>query len=141
MNFMELVGPIEDLTPAHTQKAVLWGGANVLLDAVEFFLRADIGWDVVKITTDLGNEYLLQRVETLRPAVVILCQEKDISDIDLLARLAQLQFCSKVVVVNLESNVVQVYRKQNFTMRTVSDLISIVETEYLPKTEVLTTKH
>jgi hypothetical protein len=96
------------------------------MDSVEFFLKS-ADWEVVKLSNECGSDYLIQRVITVKPAVIILCQERDASDFALLMQLAKVQVCLKVVVLSLESNLVQVYGKHNLIMHAVSDLLSVVE--------------
>ena len=110
----------------------MWGPESLLVDSVEFFLKAGAAWDVVKISADYGVDYLVQQVKTLKPTVVILCQEKEESDTNLLMELSQVESCMKVVVVSLESNLIQVYSKQKVMMHNISDLLSVVDTKYLP---------
>jgi hypothetical protein len=132
MNFTELLGPVENSNPAHSQRAVLWGPESVLMDSVELFLKAKAVWEVVKISSESGVDYLTQRVKIVKPTVVILCQEKDVSDVTLLMQLAQIQSCSKVVTVSLESNLIHVYSRHNVIMRDVNDLLAVVDHEYFP---------
>jgi hypothetical protein len=126
MNLPELLGPIENLTPTNSQRAVLWGPEILLMDSVEFFLKS-ANWEVVKLSSECGVDHLIQRVTMVKPAVIILCQERDASDFALLMQLAKVQFCLKVVVLSLESNLVQVYGKHNLIIHAVSDLLSVVE--------------
>lgn len=139
MDFNELLGPIENSTPSHSRRAVLWGPEILLMDSVELFLKA-AAWEVIKLSSECGVDHLIQRVNAVRPMVVILCQERDSNDFALLMQLARVQFCSKVVVVSLESNLVQIYGRQNLIMNEVSDLLSVVDHEYFsnikPKEEV-----
>ena len=135
MNFTELLGPIENSTPTHSRKAILWGSESLLVDSVELFLKAGAVWDVDKISPDCGVNYLIQQVKTVRPAVVVLCQDKEEIDTNILMELSQVHSCMKVVVISLESNLVQVYSRQHIIMRDVSDLLSVVDTGYFPNTQ------
>ena len=132
MDLTEVLGPIENSDPSHLQKAVLWGPESVLMDSVEILLKVEAAWDVVKISNDRGLDHLLQQAQTLKPKVVILCQEKEECDPNLLMELSQIRSCSKVVVVSLESNLMQVYGRHNIIMRDISDLLSVVDNEYFP---------
>lgn len=132
MNITELLGSIEDSTPTHVQQAVLWGPESVLMDSVEFFLNTRTAWKVVKLSSKNSVDNFLQQVKTLEPTVVILCQERDVSDIALLMQLAQIQSCLKVVAVSMESNLMQVYSRQHFIMHDVADLLSVVDHENFP---------
>jgi len=129
MDFIELLSPIENSTPKHSQIAVLWGVEGLFLDSVELFLKAGAAWDVVKVPDECGVDFLLQRVKTVKPTVVVLCQERDASDVALLMQLAQIQSCLKVVAISMESNLMQIYSKQRVIMHNVSDLLSIVNHE------------
>lgn len=131
MNLTELLGPIESTTPPQSQKAILWGPEILLMDSVELFLKA-ADWEVVKLSSECGAEHLMRRVEAVKPLVVVLCQERDFNDTAILMQLAQVQYCSKVVVVSLESNLMQVYGRQNLIMNDVSDLLYVVDHEYFP---------
>jgi len=135
MDFTELLGPIENSTPTHSQRAVLWGPEILLMDSVELFLKA-AAWEVIKLSSECGVDHLIQRVNAVKPIVVILCQERDSNDFALLMQLARIQFCLKVVVLSLESNLVQVYGKHNLIMNDVSDLLSVVDHEYFPYTRL-----
>ena len=135
MNLNELLGPIENSTPPHLQKAVLWGPESVLMDSVEHFLKTGAAWDVVKIANDRGVEHLVQQVETSRAKVVILCQEKEEINTSLLMELSHIPSCWKVVVVSMESNLMQIYGRHNIVMRDVSDLLSVIDNESFPNTK------
>lgn len=119
--------PVENLDPTQTRKAILWGQESLLADSVEHFLVTGAAWDVVKISSESGIDHLIQQVQSINPATIILCQETDTSDKDVLVRLDQAQFCLKIVTVSLASNLVQVYSKHNVIMRDVSDLLAVVE--------------
>lgn len=127
MNLGELIDPVENLHPTQTRKAILWGRESLLADSVEHFLITGAAWDVVKISSESGIDYLIQQVRSINPATIILCQETDTSDKDVLIRLDQAQFCLKIVTVSLASNLVQVYSKHNVIMHDVSDLLAVVE--------------
>jgi hypothetical protein len=128
MDFTELLDPIENSTSISPRSVILWGQESLLVDSVEFFLETGAAWDVVKIASSCGVDYLLKQVATIKPAVVILCQEKDDSDATLLMHLAQVPVCSKVVTVSMESNLMQIYSRQHVIMRDVSDFLAVVET-------------
>ncbi len=127
MNLGELIDPVENINPAQTRKAILWGQESLLADSVEHFLVTGAAWDVVKISSESGIDHLIQQVRSINPATIILCQETDASDKDVLIRLDQAQFCLKIVTVSLASNLVQVYSKHNVIMHDVSDLLAVVE--------------
>lgn len=129
MNFNDLVAPIDNLTPTHLRKAILWGPESLLMDAVAIFLKSGTDWEVIKICSACGGNYLLEQIESVQPTVVVLCQERDAGDVALLAQLSQVQHCSRVVAVSMESNLIQIYSKQNVVMHAVADLLSVVDHE------------
>ena len=134
MNLSELLQPIEAATPPKTRAAVLWGPESLFLEAVEFFLK-DSGWQVTKVSSDWGAEHLIEQVRSLIPDVVILCQEREFEDSQLLAQLGQLSTCTKVVVLNMESNFMKVYARRNVMLHGVSDLLSVVDHDFFSNSQ------
>jgi hypothetical protein len=128
MNLSELLGPVENPSPPLPHKAILWGANNLLAEAVEFFLKTRVEWELVRISCDRGVDYLIQQVQRVKPAVVILCQEKDTSDTALLMQLDQVESCLKVVILSMENNLIHVYSKHNVMMHDVLDLLAVIET-------------
>ena len=125
-----MVEPLEKINtePIQARKAILWGQVDVLAQAVGQFLEASMSWDVIRVPTEAGVENLVGELRRVRPNVVILCQERVDDDASLPIRLIQEQLCPRVVTVELKSNLIQVYSKQNVVIQGTSDLLSIVET-------------
>jgi len=146
MELTHMADPILKLNaePAHTRKAILWGQVDVLAQAVSQFLAASMNWDVIRVPTEEGIENLIREIRRMRPNVVILCQERAVDDVSLPIRLIQEQLCPRVVTVELESNLIQVYSKQNLIVQGASDLLSIVESgifsDCIPEKEVKQTR-
>ncbi len=115
-----------------SRKAILWGQVDVLAQAVSQFLTASVNWDVIRVPIEAGIEGLLMEMKREHPDVVILCQERTEDDASLPIRLIQEQHCPRVVTVELESNQIQVYSKQNIIVQGASDLLSIIETSNFP---------
>ena len=120
--------PTTNIEPVHSQKAILWGQVDVLAQAVSAFLQKSIIWDVIQIQGDEGIEKLIEVTKQVNPDVVILCQEKMGDHASLPIQLIQEQLCLKVVIVGLESNLMQVYSKHNIIFKGDSDFLSIVGT-------------
>ena len=134
MSINIMVEPIgnTDAGIIRSRKAILWGQVDVLAQAVSQFLTASMNWDVIRVPIEAGIEGLLMEMKREHPDVVILCQERTEDDASLPIRLIQEQHCPRVVTVELESNQIQVYSKQNIIVQGASDLLSIIETSNFP---------
>ena len=130
MNDSGLAAPFETTMPASLRKAILWGNGQFLTEAVELFLRTEPTLEIIKLLSDSNADHLIRWVKQTKPNIVILCQETDSIDTALLFRLFQSHSEIKVVVLSMESNLMQIYSKQDCFMRTVSDLLSVVEMEH-----------
>jgi hypothetical protein len=109
-----------------TRRAILWGPEILLAQAVEFFLEEDSVWDVKWVAFDSGIDRLFEELKQVNPELVILCSERADQDSTLALQLLNEQTHLKVVALDLESNQIQVYSKQNFVIQGVTDLLSIV---------------
>lgn len=135
MNFTDTENPtghVRSTSWQNAQTVILWGPDGLLAESVESFLKTGAHWEVLKISSEKEVDYLFQQMKCLKPEVVILCQEKDFYDTNLLLQIMQVQMCLKVVTLSMESNLMQVYSKHHVVMNEVSDLLSVVETNYLP---------
>ena len=147
MNVINMVELTEKMPIGTTKsrKAILWGRVDVLVQAVGQFLKANMTWDVTRVSTESGIEGLLKEIRLAHPNVVILCQERTDDDSSLPIRLIQEQLCSRVVTIELISNQIQVYSKQIGIVQGKSDLLSIIERGVFPdcthEEEVESTEH
>lgn len=126
MTLMELLGPVEPLTPkaVHSPKAILCGGDDLLTQSVRLFLN-QMKWDVVLVSRDDDAERLVQEIKCARPEVVILCQNKP-EEITLPWQLIDANLCQRVFTIGLDSNIMHSYSKQDILLRGASDLMSII---------------
>ena len=131
MSINIMVEPIgnTDAGTIHSRNAILWGGDDLLSRAVGLFLEARMTWSVIKVSNTDSVENLIQKVTMVKPDVVILCHDTVQGDSVLPLRLIQEQPCLKVVSVNLENNLMQVYSKRNVVIEGVSDLLCVIETD------------
>ena len=130
MNLTEIVSQIESSDPLKIRKVALWGQADLFMDSIELFLN-NAGWQVTKLLSECSIDNFIQQVWLLNPEVVILCQEEEIENPMVLMRLSQVQSCTKVVVLNLENNFVHVYGRRHVLVHGVSDLLSVIEHDFL----------
>lgn len=130
MNLNELIEPEKlNMGSIHPRKAVLWGGEDLLSQAVGKFLEVGNTWEVIKLSNDGDLDNLLRMIHLMNPEVVILCQDRINHDSSLPLRLINERLCLRVVTLNLENNSVQVYSKRNLVIQGVEDLLSIIEPE------------
>jgi len=130
-----MVKPIENraVEPAPNRRAVLWGEDDVLSQAIVLLLESNMTWDVIRVSRKRGVDDLVKEIRRINPEVVILCEDKVGENSTLPLRLINEQRCLTVISLGLESNLMQVYSKQEVILEGVSDLLSIVESSYFPK--------
>jgi len=141
MDLNKLIQPEKpNVEPALTRKAILWGRENLLSEAVSLFLETSTSWNVIRISCNVGADSLSVKIKDVRPDVVILCQEKGDEDSVLLLRLMNEQYCPKVITLNLENNLMQVYSKQDVIIQGATDLLSVINADFhstcVPEKEV-----
>ena len=127
INIIEPMGAI-DMESNSPRKIILWGRDDLLSQAVDLILQTSQSWEVTRLSSESGVEKLIQETHRINPEVVFLCREKVDEDSSLPLRLINEQGCLRVVTVGLESNLMQVYSKQNIILREVSDLLYIIDT-------------
>lgn len=128
MDLNKLIQPEKpDMKRVLTRKAILWGRDDLLSKAVSLFLEKSTTWNVVRMFNVSNIEKLIRKIEVVKPDVVILCQAQENSDGALPLRLINERFCPKVVTVNMENNLVQVYSKQDVIIQGAPDLMSVIE--------------
>jgi len=113
-----------------TKTVVLWGRGDLLSSSVELSLAAQKGWKVVNVYYDENNpETLIKTVDTINPDIVIM-QKGDLAiNMNLPTLLLHDHPELKVVTINHNNNMMEVFSKQNILITSVSDLTSIVETD------------
>lgn len=130
MSLVDMVKPIEntDLEPVHIRKAVLWGEDDLLSQAIGLFLESNMTWEVIRVSRNGSVGDLMREVKRIKPEVVILREDRVGENSTLPLQLLNEELCTKVISVGLESNLMQVYSRQNVILQGVTDLLSIVET-------------
>jgi hypothetical protein len=119
--------------------AILWGQDDLLAEAMEKFLQNEEGWQVIRIPFRAGACSLAEQVQRARPELVIICHRSIGDGSDPLLKLTreqpELNAIAgqpelRVIAVSLANNVMQVYSKHTVTVRSVSDLLSVIEDRY-----------
>ena len=108
---------------------VLWSRGDLLSTSIEFFLTTQKGWHVFNLPNDENPDILIKTVDDLNPDVVIIYQWDRADDLNLPTSLLQDHPGLRVITVNPENNVLEVYSKQHIVVKSASDLISAVQTD------------
>ncbi|HSG43422.1 MAG TPA: hypothetical protein VLA72_09740 [Anaerolineales bacterium] len=128
---IETMGTV-DMESTSPRKIILWGRDDLLFQAIDLFLNTSQSWDVTRLSSDSGEEKLIEETRRINPEVVFLCREKVDEDASLPLRLIDEQICLRVIAIGLESNLMQVYSKHNVMLQGASELLSIVESGNFP---------
>ena len=115
---------------ACTRKALIWGQDDLFTRAIHLLLGARTEWEVVDISNDSTVENLIRKTKRITPEVVILCREEINNDPALPLRLLREHQCLRVISMNLESNLVQVYGRDSAVLHSASDFLSVVDGSY-----------
>jgi len=122
---------LEDENIMKSKMVLVWGQDDLLSWAVNFFLTTRKDWDVVSLSSERGIDFLIQEVETLNPDVVIVYQTKCVNSARLLMQLLYTRPELTMITVSPQENSIEVYSKKKVYVQEVSDLISVVDGEYL----------
>jgi hypothetical protein len=126
MEIAKLEGPLNDAKTPAPKTAILWGRADLLGEAVESILTMARSWQVVKIMDSPDMRALSQAVEKIHPEIVIInqspCTDGFFPPIQLIEAFPEL----RVITVNPDNNVVEVYNKQEIRIKEAADLLSII---------------
>lgn len=109
---------------------LIWGGEDILSSSIEFILSAKDDWKVVSISNQEGCGTLSMALETTQPDIVIIHQGFHHDPTQLALQLLQDHPAIKVIMINLENNVIEVYSKQKILAKEASDLITVIENEH-----------
>lgn len=112
-----------------TKTIVIWGSEDVLSSSIEFFIAAKEDWKVIRVSKNESLNTLFLTIKTAQPDIVIISREfrKDLANIPL--QLLKTHPVAKVIMVNLENNLMDVYTKQKILAKEASDLITLIENE------------
>lgn len=114
---------------ATTKTIVIWGSEDVLSSSIEFFIAAKEDWKVIRVSKKESLNTLSLTVKTAQPDIVIISREfhKDLTNLPL--QLLKAHPVAKVIMINLENNLMDVYTRQKILAKEASDLITLIENE------------
>ena len=114
---------------------VLWAQGDLLGSSVARFLAAREGWHVINVSNEEDVEALTRVVDEVRPDVVIIQQEDRSGSSNLPVKLLKNRPGLRVITLTPNDNLIEVYSKHNFMVKSASDLISVVEADLIQSTE------
>jgi hypothetical protein len=115
--------------------AILWGQEDLLGGAIESFLTMAKNWRVVKILGCHDDNLLTQEVKKIKPDIVVINQGDYAGNFSPPIHLFQDLPNMKIIIVNFENNLVEVYNKQKIRIMKATDLLSIIDEHQLPLQE------
>jgi hypothetical protein len=127
MDLPDLIGPILNTQPeaVSARRAIIWGRNDLLGLAIHTLLDGK-NWEVIPVSSDQDVVVLLLEARRISPEVVILCRE-EADESGLAFQLIDEQACLRVITLGLDSNLMQVYSKQNVNLQGASDLLAILD--------------
>jgi hypothetical protein len=128
MDFTKLKQQLDQAKKTATPRTViLWGHEDLLGEAVESILTADKNWQVIKVLGNPDVAALAREVQDLKPEIVIInrgpCEEIFPPLLQIIENLPEV----KIITVNPDNNLVEVYNKQKVRIEEVSDLLSVID--------------
>ena len=117
-----------EMTTIPTSKTiVIFGSENIFSASIKVLLSAKVDWEIVNVCNKAGWEALNSALETVRPDTVVIHQESLEDPTSLVMQLLQDHPTIRVIVINLESNLMNVYSKQNIFAQGISNLFQVIE--------------
>ena len=110
-----------------TKSLVLWSYEDLLGSSVESLLKNLTNWNPISISKEEGFEALSKAVETTHAELVILRQGEPNDSTILLMHLLQAHPGLRVITINFENNVMEIYNKQEILIKEAADLNSVIE--------------
>lgn len=107
--------------------AVLWGHEDLLGGAVEALLTSQCDWRVIRIFDERDIEALTREVELVKPELMIVNRNSLSGDLQPLLALVQSCSALKIITVNPENNLIEVYDKHLVQLNEIGDLLSIID--------------
>ncbi len=112
---------------ATSKTIVIFGSENIFSASIKVLLSVKADWEIVSVCNKNGWEALNLALEAVRPDTVVIHQESLEDPTSLVMRLLQDHPAVRVIVINLESNLMDVYSKQNIFAQGISNLFQVIE--------------
>jgi len=121
---------------------ILYGQVGLHVIGVEAYLKKQVGWEVVRITkqanggtssagTNSGgtcsDRHFLHIVEKKKPGAVILYKEDGKNYQDLTGLLLGVQPNLRIITLNLDNNIAEVFGGQEVDLKEAMDLVFLID--------------
>ena len=106
---------------------ILWGREDLLGKAIESLLNTTHQWQVIKILGNHDARVLAREVEKANPEIVFINQGGCVDEFPIPIHLLQDFPDLRIITVNTENNLVEVYNRQKVWINKASDLLSIID--------------
>jgi hypothetical protein len=128
MDLLKLKQQLDEAKKIATPRTlILWGREDLLGEAVESILRADKDWRDIKVLGNPDVSALAREVENFKPEIVIInrgpCEESFPPLLQIIENLPEV----KIITVNPDNNLVEVYNKQKVRIEDISDLLAVID--------------
>lgn len=123
-----------DMDITNTKVIILWGEDVLLLKAVELLLNTKENWKVVRLSDQWDDNTLIREVKNVHPDVFVLHEGTFFEKQHLLTKFVQDFPKLRVVSINLDDNLLEIYNKQTIQIKEASELLSIIADDNEPET-------
>ena len=112
-----------------TKIILLLGQDDLFSSFVNLLLSEQIGWEVIHVSIEKDLEDIYQIAGNIEPDVVVVQGENCSSDLKALALLFHGNPALKVISIDMKSNLLEIYSKQNVQVQSAVDLITAIEAQ------------
>lgn len=120
---------------AQSRTAIFWGPSDLLGEAIESILTTAKNWQVIKILGNRDFDELAREVKRVKPEIIIINRGPCTDDFPALLQIVEILPEVKIITVNPDNNLVEVYNKQKVCIEEVSDLLSVIDKNFKSTTE------
>lgn len=128
MNINHLKRQLENAKRIATPKSIiLWGQEDLLGNAVVALLTARSDWNLIRVQDEADIEALALKVEQFKPELMLVNRNDITRNFPPLLRLVQSCPTLKILTINPENNLVEIYDKHMLQLKNISDLLAILD--------------
>ena len=127
MEFMDLNTESTAQETKNNRTVLLLGRDDLLRQAVEHLITESKDWKVTRILDERRVDILIREVGRIKPDVVVISQSDFAHELDLPSKLMQNYPDIKIITIGSESNLVEVYNKQEISIEQAADFLSIID--------------
>ena len=124
---MELHTELTDQETKNNRAVLLLGRDDLFRQAVEHLITESKNWRVAGILDEHEVDVLIREIGRVKPYVVVISQSDFSHELDLPSKLMQNYPDIKIITISSESNLVEVYNKQEISIEQAADFLSIID--------------